>query len=34
MARLKSWRILRRARISPDRMAVITEAVLTLETPL
>jgi hypothetical protein len=30
-ARLKSWQIFRRSRISPDRMSVITRAVLTLE---
>ena len=31
MARLKSWQIFRRSRISPNRMSVITNAVLTLE---
>ncbi|MEV0976602.1 transposase family protein [Streptomyces sp. NPDC049915] len=31
MARLKSWQILRRARISPNRMTAITKAVLILE---
>ncbi|CAM5658398.1 hypothetical protein GCM10010343_33750 [Streptomyces avidinii] len=31
MARLKSWQIVRRARISPNRMTVITKAVLTLD---
>jgi hypothetical protein len=31
MARLKSWQILRRSRISPNRMGVITKAILTLE---
>ncbi|MFK0047679.1 transposase family protein [Streptomyces sp. NPDC090741] len=31
MARLKSWQIFRRSRISPNRMTVITKAVLTLE---
>ncbi|CAM5603621.1 hypothetical protein Sdia_36830 [Streptomyces diastaticus subsp. diastaticus] len=31
MARLKSWQIFRRTRISPNRMSVITKAVLTLE---
>jgi hypothetical protein len=31
MARLKSWHILRRSRISPNRMSVIAKAVLTLE---
>ncbi|PNG94317.1 hypothetical protein SMF913_10342 [Streptomyces malaysiensis] len=31
MARLKSWQILRRARISANRMTVIAKAVLTLE---
>lgn len=31
MARLKSWQIVRRSRISPNRMSVITKAVLTLE---
>jgi hypothetical protein len=31
MARLKTWRIFRRSRISPNRMTVITKAVLTLE---
>jgi hypothetical protein len=30
MARLKSWQIFRRSRISPNRMSVITKAVLTL----
>ncbi|GAA3729650.1 hypothetical protein GCM10023082_29280 [Streptomyces tremellae] len=29
MARLKSWQIFRRCRISPNRMSVITKAVLT-----
>ncbi|MCX5397477.1 transposase [Streptomyces sp. NBC_00102] len=31
MARLKSWQIFRRSRISPNRMSVIARAVLTLE---
>jgi hypothetical protein len=31
MARLKSWRIIRRARCSPNRMTSIAAAVLTLE---
>lgn len=31
MARLQSWQIFRRSRISPNRMTVITKAVLTLE---
>ena len=31
VARLKSWRIFRRARCTPNRMTVIAEAVLTLE---
>jgi DDE superfamily endonuclease len=31
MARLKSWQIFRRARISPSRMTVIAKASLTLE---
>ncbi|MFF3030993.1 transposase family protein [Streptomyces rubiginosohelvolus] len=31
MARLKYWQIFRRSRISPNRMTVITKAVLTLE---
>ena len=31
MARLKSWQIFRRSRISPNSMSVITKAVLTLE---
>ncbi|GAA3280845.1 hypothetical protein GCM10010493_71030 [Streptomyces lavendulae subsp. grasserius] len=31
MARLKSWQIFRRSRISPNRMTVITKAVLALE---
>ncbi|PWG08655.1 IS5/IS1182 family transposase, partial [Streptomyces sp. V2] len=31
IARLKSWRIFRRARCSPNRMTSITKAVLTLE---
>ncbi|SED96188.1 transposase family protein [Streptomyces sp. TLI_105] len=31
MARLKSWQIFRRSRISSNRMTVITKAVLTLE---
>ncbi|MET7609405.1 transposase family protein [Streptomyces avermitilis] len=31
MARLKSWQIFRRSRISPNRMSAITKAVLTLE---
>ncbi|WTY32913.1 transposase family protein (plasmid) [Streptomyces anulatus] len=31
MARLKSWQIFRRSRISPNRMSVISRAVLTLE---
>ncbi len=30
-ARLKAWRIFRKARISPDRLPSITKAVLTLE---
>ncbi|MDX3351725.1 IS5/IS1182 family transposase, partial [Streptomyces sp. ME02-6979A] len=28
---LKSWQIFRRSRISPNRMSVITKAVLALE---
>ena len=31
MARLKSWQIFRRSRISPNRMTSIAKAVLTLE---
>jgi hypothetical protein len=31
IARLKSWQIFRRSRISPNRMTVIAKAVLTLE---
>jgi hypothetical protein len=31
VARLKSWRVFRRARCSPNRMIVIAAAVLTLE---
>jgi DDE superfamily endonuclease len=31
MARLKSWQIFRRSRVSPKRMTVIAKAVLTLE---
>ncbi|MFC5799295.1 transposase [Streptomyces formicae] len=31
MARLKSWQIFRRSRISPNRITIITKAVLTLE---
>ncbi|GHH90867.1 hypothetical protein GCM10017779_13240 [Streptomyces capillispiralis] len=31
MARLKSWQLFRRSRISPNRMTVIATAVLTLE---
>lgn len=31
MARLKSWQIFRRSRISPNRMTVIARAILTLE---
>ncbi|MFJ7784523.1 transposase family protein [Streptomyces fungicidicus] len=31
MARLKTWQIFCRSRISPNRMSVITKAVLTLE---
>ncbi|QTE01903.1 transposase family protein [Streptomyces cyanogenus] len=31
MARLKSWQIFGRSRISPNRMSVITKAVLILE---
>jgi hypothetical protein len=31
VARLKSWRIFRRARCSPNRMSVIAASVLTLE---
>ncbi|MGW0858104.1 transposase family protein [Streptomyces sp. NPDC002690] len=34
IARLKSWQIFRRSRISPNRMSVIARAVLTLERPL
>lgn len=30
-ARLKSWQIFRRSRISPNRMTVIAKAILTLE---
>ncbi|WEH30910.1 transposase [Streptomyces sp. AM 3-1-1] len=32
MARLKSWQVFRRSRISPNRMTVIAKAVLTLES--
>ncbi|WP_284434126.1 transposase family protein, partial [Streptomyces sp. TUS-ST3] len=31
IARLKSWRIFRRARCSPNRMTAIAAAILTLE---
>ncbi|MEU7450145.1 IS5/IS1182 family transposase, partial [Streptomyces diastaticus] len=31
IARLKSWRVFRRARCSPNRMTDISAAVLTLE---
>lgn len=31
IARLKSWRVFRRARCSPNRMTVIAAAILTLE---
>ncbi|MET7905676.1 IS5/IS1182 family transposase, partial [Streptomyces sp. NPDC005355] len=31
MARLKSWRIFRRSRVSPNRMTSIATAVLTPE---
>ncbi|MEU4360204.1 transposase family protein [Streptomyces virginiae] len=31
VARLKSWRVFRRARCSPNRMTVMAAAVLTLE---
>jgi hypothetical protein len=31
MARLKPWQIIRRSRIGPNRMTVVTKAVLTLE---
>ncbi|MFC5809403.1 IS5/IS1182 family transposase, partial [Streptomyces heilongjiangensis] len=31
VARLKSWRIFRRSRCSPNRMSSIAAAVLTLE---
>ncbi|SED96388.1 DDE superfamily endonuclease [Streptomyces sp. TLI_105] len=31
MARLKTWRIFRRSRVSPNRMPSIAAAVLTLE---
>ncbi len=31
IARLKSWKILRRARCSPNQMIVIAAAILTLE---
>lgn len=31
IARLKSWQIFRRSRISPNRMTVIAKAVFTLE---
>ncbi|GAA3991904.1 hypothetical protein GCM10022232_28340 [Streptomyces plumbiresistens] len=31
MTRLKAWQIFRRSRIGPNRMTVITKAVLTLE---
>ncbi|MBK3586176.1 transposase family protein [Streptomyces sp. MBT57] len=34
IARLKSWRIFRRSRCSPNRMMSIAKAVLTLERPL
>ncbi|MFE5797024.1 transposase family protein [Streptomyces sp. NPDC056503] len=30
-ARLKAWRIFRKARISPNRLTSITKAILTLE---
>ncbi|CAM5679148.1 IS5 family transposase ISSgr2 [Streptomyces alboniger] len=33
VARLKSWRIVRRSRCSPNRMTSIAKAVLTLEPP-
>ncbi|PAZ11788.1 IS5/IS1182 family transposase, partial [Streptomyces sp. SA15] len=31
VARLKSWRIFRRARCSPNRMSSVAAAILTLE---
>ncbi|MFD8115259.1 transposase family protein, partial [Streptomyces microflavus] len=31
MARLKTWQVFRRSRVSPNRMTVIAKAVLTLE---
>jgi hypothetical protein len=34
MSRLKSWQIVRRAGISPNRMTVIAKAFLTLERQL
>ncbi|MGW6263321.1 IS5/IS1182 family transposase, partial [Streptomyces sp. NPDC055085] len=32
IARIKTWRILRKARCSPSRMTSIGKAILTLET--
>ncbi|MGW6412648.1 transposase family protein, partial [Streptomyces vinaceus] len=32
IARIKTWRVLRKARISPNRLTSIARAVLTLET--
>ncbi|MFI8388605.1 transposase family protein, partial [Streptomyces sp. NPDC085540] len=32
IARIKTWRILRKARISPNTLTSITKAILTLET--
>jgi hypothetical protein len=32
IARIKTWRILRKARISPNRLTSIAKAILTLET--
>ncbi|MFK0238416.1 IS5/IS1182 family transposase, partial [Streptomyces vinaceus] len=31
-ARIKTWRILRKARLSPNRLTSIAKATLTLET--
>ncbi|KPI19886.1 SC6G9.06c, transposase, partial [Actinobacteria bacterium OV450] len=32
IARIKTWRILRKARCSPNRLTSIARAILTLET--
>ncbi|MFI6006433.1 transposase family protein [Streptomyces sp. NPDC051366] len=32
IARIKTWRILRKARCSPNKLTSVTEAILTLET--